>query len=138
MLPPMRSALPLFLLVSAAVAAACSASDAQVAPAPAGSPEAGSPVGPDDVVPGNLPCDVDKVLANNCRSCHSASPQFGAPMALATLSDLHRAAHSDPSKKVYELVPGRIGDDAKPMPPPPNARLSAGDRGTLEAWAAAG
>jgi hypothetical protein len=78
------------------------------------------------------------VLATNCRKCHSATPQFGAPMPLVTFADLHAPAKSDPSKKVFELVPVRIADDASPMPQPPNPRLSAADRDTLTNWAAAG
>jgi hypothetical protein len=82
---------------------------------------------------GGLPCDVDAVLARSCRSCHAEAPKFGAPMPLVSLADLQAAAPSDPSRKVYELVAERIHDDARPMPPPPNARLGA-DEATIDAW----
>jgi hypothetical protein len=88
--------------------------------------------------PGGLPCDVDGVLAQGCRSCHAAEPRYGAPMPLVTRADLTAPAPSDGSRKVYELVAERIHDDMRPMPPPPNARLDAADAAALDAWAAAG
>lgn len=86
-----------------------------------------------------LPCNVDKVLANNCRKCHSSPPQFGAPMPLVTHADLTAASKSNPSKKVYELVVAKTtAGAAEAMPPPPNAPLTPADKATLDAWAAAG
>ncbi|AKT43518.1 peptidylglycine alpha-amidating monooxygenase [Chondromyces crocatus] len=85
-----------------------------------------------------LPCDVEAVLQKNCRSCHDSSPKFGAPNPLVTHDDLHAAARSDSSKRIYELVGTRIHDDAKPMPPPPNARVSGDEAAILDAWVAAG
>jgi hypothetical protein len=115
--------------------AACSASTAV-----SGHPGAdgGATATPDAGTTKRLPCDVDKVLAENCRKCHSATPQYGAVMPLDTLADLQATAPSDPSKKVYELVADRIASDAKPMPPPPNPRLTAAERSVLTQWAAAG
>jgi hypothetical protein len=52
-------------------------------------------------------------------------------MALVTAEDLRAPARSNPARRVYELVPERIADDANPMPQPPNARLSDADRATL-------
>jgi copper type II ascorbate-dependent monooxygenase-like protein len=86
----------------------------------------------------SLPCDVDVVLEKNCRKCHSATPQFGAPMPLMTLADLTAPSKSDPSKKVHELAVRKIADDKEPMPPPPNERLSEADRKTLSSWSSAG
>ena len=85
-----------------------------------------------------LPCDVDAILKSNCQSCHSASPVYGAPMPLVTSADLHAALKSDASKKVFEQISLRIHDDAKPMPPPPNARLSDADAAVIDAWVNAG
>lgn len=108
----------------------------------AGSPAAdgGHPwPSPDGAVAGGaLPCDVDDLLARRCRSCHGASPAFGAPMPLASYADLHAPARSDPSRPVFALVGARIHDDVHPMPQPPNARLSSADSATLDAWIAAG
>jgi hypothetical protein len=81
-----------------------------------------------------LPCDVDAVLAQSCRSCHGASPTAGAPDSLVTWDDLMAPAKSDPSKKTYELVGTRTHDDKSPMPPPPNLRLSAADQAVIDAW----
>lgn len=94
---------------------------------------------PDNTLgPNGLPCDVDRILANNCRKCHSFPPQYGAPMPLTSHEALSRPAPSDSSIKVYDMALKRIADDAKPMPPPPNARLSEAERATLRAWVGAG
>jgi mono/diheme cytochrome c family protein len=86
-----------------------------------------------------LPCDVQAVLDEHCVSCHAAgTPQFGAPMSLASLADLHLAA---PREKVatYEAVAERIQrDGAGAMPPSPRPGLSDAERATLLAWAADG
>lgn len=84
-----------------------------------------------------LPCDVEAILGESCRSCHGATPAYGAPMSLLTYADLVAPAPSDPAKKVYELVGARTHDDQKPMPPAPNARLTAAAQQTLDAWIAA-
>lgn len=86
--------------------------------------------------PSGLPCDVDRVLAQNCRKCHASPPQFGAPMPLFSWDDLN--ASSERKKKIYELSLERVTDGARPMPPPPNPPLSAADRQTLGDWVASG
>lgn len=115
-----------FLGLAASLAVACSASDG-AAPT-ADNPDAGT------VAPGGsaLPCDVDAVLAKNCRQCHSSPPSFGAPMPLLTLADLRGEAKSGGGKKVFERVGVRIHDDAAPMPQAPNPRLSPADTATLD------
>jgi hypothetical protein len=85
-----------------------------------------------------LPCDVDQVLAGNCRQCHSSPPQFAAPMPLVTYADLQAPAKSDPTTPVYKMIGVRIHDDARPMPQPPNPRLNATDTAALDSWIAAG
>jgi hypothetical protein len=85
-----------------------------------------------------LPCDVDKVFADNCRQCHGAVPKFGAPMPLVTHADLVAPAKSDASKKVFELVGARIHDTAAPMPQPPNPPLDAADQKVIDDYVAAG
>ncbi len=116
-----------------ALASACGGGTSAVTPGADGG-SSGAPGAPQ----GSLPCAVDAVLAQNCRKCHSSPPQYGAPMPMATLADLHAPAKSDPARQVYELVAQRIADDAKPMPPPPNMRLADADRQTLASWAQAG
>ena len=45
-----------------------------------------------------LPCDVDSLLARQCRSCHGTKPIGGAPMSLVSYDDLAAASPSDASK----------------------------------------
>jgi hypothetical protein len=85
-----------------------------------------------------LPCDVSAVLAQQCNSCHSDPPKFGAPMPLVTLAQLRAPAVTDPSKQVYQLVGQRVHDDAKPMPQAPFPRLTASELSTIDAWVASG
>jgi hypothetical protein len=82
-----------------------------------------------------LPCDVDAVLKSKCQTCHSADPKYGASTPLVTYQDLQKDWNG---RKLHELVEARIRDDARPMPPTPNPRLSAGEAGTLDAWFTAG
>jgi hypothetical protein len=84
-----------------------------------------------------LPCDVDRVLKTRCQTCHAKEPRYGASLPLVTFDDLSRDAPSG-GKKVYELVRARVHDDARPMPPSPNARLSPADAATLDGWIAGG
>ena len=57
-------------------------------------------------------------------------------MPLLTWENLH--APSAGSKKVYEVAALKVADDADPMPPEPNRRLSESEKNVLAAWAAAG
>ncbi len=86
-------------------------------------------------IPGKgLPCEVDAILSKNCRQCHGVELSYGAPMALVSEPDLLAPSHSDPSRRVVDLVKARIHDDARPMPQAPNPRLTAAELGTLDAW----
>ena len=133
-----------FLFLVLAVIAACSGATSAISSGPdvsdGGASVDGGTTSADGARTGptGLPCDVEKVLAAGCQSCHAASPIYGAPMPLVTRADLLAPAKTDPSKKVYELVGARIHDDAKPMPQAPNPRLSTADTATLDAWIAAG
>lgn len=141
----MRRALPavLAVLASSAVALAAASCGDTNADVPDGGAQASSSGGSSGSsgssgVASGLPCDVEKVLSASCWKCHGDSPTFGAPMPLTTHAALTAPAKSDPSKKVYELVGKRIHDDARPMPQPPNERLSAADTKTMDDWIAAG
>ncbi|MBI2392133.1 MAG: peptidylglycine alpha-amidating monooxygenase [Deltaproteobacteria bacterium] len=95
----------------------------------------------DAAVADRLPCDVDAVLANECRTCHGSTPSFGAPMSLVTLADLQKPSPSDPSKKTWEEVKRRVNlpaDSPERMPQAPNHPLTAADLATLNAWFSAG
>jgi len=124
-----------FVLGAAALVLACSGSESASPSSDAGTE--GSTIGPSPGV-GDLPCDVDSVLARNCRKCHSAPPLYGAPMPLNNLADLRADAKQTAGKKVFEQVGLRIHDEASPMPQAPNPRLSAADSATLDSWIAAG
>ena len=82
-----------------------------------------------------LPCDVAKLLAEQCVSCHGAAPS--APMALVTYEDLVAPAKSDPTKKVAELVLTRMKDQARPMPPS-GPKATPSEIAAFEAWLASG
>ncbi|MBX3193329.1 MAG: peptidylglycine alpha-amidating monooxygenase [Labilithrix sp.] len=128
----------LALVATSALALAFAACGDTVNPIDPSNDGGALPEGGNQAGPSGLPCDVDKVLATNCRQCHASPPQFGAPMPLVTHADLTASSPKDASKKVYEAVAQRIADDADPMPPSPNARVSAADRATFDAWVAAG
>lgn len=81
---------------------------------------------------GMLPCDVSRVLAANCQTCHGSMPIGGAPMPLVTYEDLHEPARTNGTKKVYELVEERIHDTKRPMPP--IGDLGAMNLATLDRW----
>lgn len=78
-----------------------------------------------------LPCDVDAVLKSKCQTCHSSDPKYGASTALVTFDDLQKDWNG---KKLHALVKQRIHDEARPMPPTPNPRLTADDAAKLAAW----
>lgn len=83
----------------------------------------------------HLPCDVDRILKSNCQGCHGTNPQFGASDPLVTHDDVHVVKGE---KQLYERIGERIHDASRPMPPPPNARLSDADLQVMDAWIAAG
>lgn len=104
--------------------------------APAGggaSPAPPSGNGSQPVSASDLPCDVKAILDSHCANCHGSTPAFGAPMSLASAGDF-RATAPKGGDVVGKRVLARIKDDALPMPPPPNARLSAADQATLASW----
>lgn len=88
--------------------------------------------------PSGLPCDINNLLTTRCQTCHSANPQYGAPMPLVTWDDLQRPASMDPTKKVYQRVQERVHSVDQPMPPGSQPRLSDQEIASLDAWIAAG
>lgn len=83
---------------------------------------------------GAMPCAVKTVVDQYCGQCHGAVPNFGAPMALASLSDFHALAPR--SKQVaYRAALDRValaGPGA--MPPPQQPALPEGAQSSLLAW----
>jgi hypothetical protein len=129
---PSRTTVAVAATLSLAVLGGCASSNgAQPGSADSGTIAAGGGAG-------SLPCDVDAVLAAHCRTCHGATPAYGAPMSLVTYGDLTAPSKTDPTSKVYQLIAVRIHNDASPMPPPPNARLSAAESSVLDAWIGGG
>jgi Copper type II ascorbate-dependent monooxygenase, N-terminal domain/Copper type II ascorbate-dependent monooxygenase, C-terminal domain len=132
-----------FLLIPALTAIACGNNESQPSGAGSGGTSSSSSssgaggAGGAGAMARGLPCSVDSILQANCQKCHSETPQFGAPMPLVTHENLTATALSDPERKVYQVLTERIHSDLIPMPPPPNARLSAEDTKVLDDWIAA-
>jgi Copper type II ascorbate-dependent monooxygenase, C-terminal domain/Copper type II ascorbate-dependent monooxygenase, N-terminal domain len=82
-----------------------------------------------------LPCNVSNVLTRNCQSCHGASPQFGAPQSLVSYEDLVSVRAGT---RVVDQVLARMKDDARPMPPGPNARVGVSDQAIIASWVSRG
>jgi polyvinyl alcohol dehydrogenase (cytochrome) len=78
-----------------------------------------------------VPCDVAAVLKVNCVMCHGATPQHSAPISLIHASDF-TAPRANAT--VGQIALMRMQNDQRPMPPAPQARLSAGDFATLATW----
>jgi hypothetical protein len=83
---------------------------------------------------GILPCNVNKIMAKNCTSCHGTQLIGGAPMPLVTYADFQKMGVLTPTKKVHELVKERIHDMARPMPPVNVAPMAAEDIAAMDAW----
>lgn len=79
-----------------------------------------------------VPCDVAKVLADKCLSCHGPTPAGGAPMPLVTYDELTAPSSKDPAQTVIQRCVARMADAASPMPP--NATPNAADIAVLQAW----
>jgi hypothetical protein len=102
---------------------------------PAGAPASPSAPAAQTLSAPSLPCDVATVLGEHCVRCHSSPPQFGAPMPLVTYADLVLPRGSS---RTIDLVAARVSSDTSPMPPPPNARLTADEIDVLHSWDAEG
>lgn len=96
-----------------------------------------SPDGSQAVVAGDLPCDVEAVLASRCWSCHGATPAGGAPMSLVSHADLTRASTRDPGLSFAERAVLRMRATSAPMPPG-SPGLPESDIAPLDAWIASG
>jgi hypothetical protein len=81
-----------------------------------------------------LPCDVKAIVDDHCGLCHGAQTAFTAPMSLVTWDDLMAPTPSNPAVPTYQTVLQRVQDEARPMPQPPNARLTTDQVATLNNW----
>ena len=69
-----------------------------------------------------LPCDVRALLKKSCSMCHGPTPVFGAAFSLTTAASVREHGPK---------ILARIADDQKPMPQPPNPRLTMDERALL-------
>lgn len=93
-------------------------------------------------------CGVSQVSAQKCQQCHAAAPLYGAPMPLVTHADFMRTRAeylgpmaTDPTRKVYEIIPERINatEAARQMPPiTAQAQLLQSEKDLISAWVTAG
>lgn len=90
------------------------------------------------VVGEGLPCEIDAILADYCRSCHGPTPSGGAPQSLLTLDDLLDDALTAPGQTVAQVSLDRFGEVPNPMPPLPASPLPADLVDTWAAWVADG
>lgn len=87
-----------------------------------------------------VPCDVATIVSEHCTLCHGAQRVGGAPMLLVTLADFHAPAPSNPARKVYEVIPERIGaqEIGLRMPPASSAAMPQPEIEAMNAWITAG
>jgi hypothetical protein len=83
-----------------------------------------------------LPCDVANVLSSKCVSCHSSPPSGGAPMSLASYSDLTATSAGFPGQTMAQRAVARMQDAMSPMPP--GAATDPTGAGIIDAWITAG
>jgi len=84
-----------------------------------------------------LPCEVSKLLGEQCVSCHGQPPAY-APIALVSYADLTAASTIEPAKKVAERALLRMQSTLSPMPPGPSPTVPASELVPLQMWIAAG
>jgi hypothetical protein len=122
--------------IAGAPFAGCAAGDESGDVADTGTGEESSG-GADTGIASGLPCEVDAILAQRCRSCHS-DPPIGAPMSLVTHDDLLAPSNVDASMTNAERVLARMTDSMLPMPPAPGSPVPADEIAVIEAWIGAG
>lgn len=115
------------------------ADDDGAAAQPAGAPPAaGGPTPPAnpsaapserDAAEGAVPCAIERIITENCGTCHGAQPRFGAPQSLTTLEAL---------QTWNSYIVDRITNVQRPMPPPPTPPLGGAELTTLIDWLRSG
>lgn len=97
--------------------------------------DGGPVVTPSDAGPGDgLPCDVDALLAQRCRSCHGVP--LSAPMPLIAREHLTRTNPANASETIAAASLRRMQDSARPMPP--SGLVAPGEVAVLAAWVSSG
>jgi hypothetical protein len=110
------------------------------APTPdAGTPDGGTDAGPSDAgVSGDFPCNIAAILVSDCNSCHGSPPSGGAPESLTTLAALKAPSISQPTMSTGQVAVGRMANTTSPMPPLPNAPVSAANQSAFSSWVTSG
>ncbi len=67
--------------------------------------------------PTHLPCDVEKVLSDNCWNCHGTVPGNDASNSLVTYDDLAAANATIPGMREIDVSLIRMSSVKAPMPP---------------------
>lgn len=84
---------------------------------------------------GDLPCEVQALLATKCASCHSVDP----PGKLLSAADFSRPSKAEPGKTVGALSVERLtATGASRMPPAPLEAATADEIAALSSWIADG
>jgi uncharacterized membrane protein len=84
-----------------------------------------------------FPSNVDAVLEQNCRPCHSAPPRNDAPFSLVHWEDSQGEVPGHAKLTILAAMRQRLHDPGFPMPPAPR-QLAEADRAVLDAWLEAG
>jgi Copper type II ascorbate-dependent monooxygenase, C-terminal domain len=84
----------------------------------------------------NVPCDVAAIVSEHCTTCHGATPEFNAPMALTSAEAFNAMAPISSTQQVRQAASRRINaEGAARMPPPGTVEaLDATELATLTAW----
>lgn len=83
---------------------------------------------------GDYPCDVFKVVHDNCHVCHQDPPKNGAPFSLLQYADT-QVPYST-KRQVFQQMYHQIQPDAAPRMPL-NGMLTVAEQKTLGDWLAA-
>jgi polyvinyl alcohol dehydrogenase (cytochrome) len=81
------------------------------------------------------PCEVADVLKTHCVRCHGKTLREGAPIPLVDAADFQRDLGG---LTIGAAAVRRVRDAARPMPPPPAARLTSDEVRILEDWVEGG
>lgn len=90
----------------------------------------GGPVGD------GLPCEIEEIIQQSCRSCHG--PSNLAPSPMMTREDMLADSLTMPGVSLGEASLARIESADQPMPPPPASALTPEAHDLFAAWIDAG
>src|SRR5205809_6903560 len=125
------------MLIRSTVAVMVAALAAGCASGNDSAPDGGAPAASGSGVAARaLPCDVSRVLAARCQSCHQRPPIYGAPMPLVTWADAQ--ARSSGGSEVWQAMKAKLMAGLMPPAGAPGGALSAPEKSTLMGWLDAG